>query len=71
MTKRSKGANEDKLIETKSKNVSGKSQKQKKPVEAESLKEEDLLQASGTDSDYDGDVFFLLLFSFVTSLFCI
>ncbi|CAD5320946.1 unnamed protein product [Arabidopsis thaliana] len=55
MTKRSKGANEDKLIETKSKNVSGKSQKQKKPVEAESLKEEDLLQASGTDSDYDGD----------------
>lgn len=78
MTKKKKGANEDKIIETKSKNVSGKSQKQKKPVEIElkpveeSLKEEDLLQESGTDSDYDGDVFFSPTFSFVSSsLFCI
>ncbi|XP_010508874.1 PREDICTED: ribosome biogenesis protein BOP1 homolog [Camelina sativa] len=54
MTKKSKGGKEDKTaIETTSKSVSGKSQKQKKPVEKEVEKE--LIEESGTDSDYDGD----------------
>lgn len=82
MTKKGKGANEDKMIETKSKSVTGKSQNKKKPVEkklkpvekeVKSLKEEDLLQESGTDSDYDGDVFFLpsiLLFHHLEHTYC-
>ncbi|XP_024010891.1 ribosome biogenesis protein BOP1 homolog [Eutrema salsugineum] len=65
--KKRETANKDQMRETKSKSknvsVSVKSQKQKavvkevKPVEKEvkSLKEEDLLLDSGTDSDYDGD----------------
>ncbi|CAA7050677.1 unnamed protein product [Microthlaspi erraticum] len=56
-------AEEDKIIDTKRKSGSVKSQKQKpaakeaKSVEKEvkSLKEEDLLLESGTDSEYDGD----------------
>ncbi|KAL1217867.1 putative ribosome biogenesis protein BOP1 [Cardamine amara subsp. amara] len=65
MPKKSKGANkDDKMRENKSKSVSVKSQKHKpaekelKPVEEKeviSLKEEELLQESGTDSDYDAD----------------
>lgn len=56
--KKSEAAEGDKMIETKSKSGSVKSQKRKPAVEKEvkSLKEEDLLLESGTDSDYDGDV---------------
>ena len=66
--KKSEGANEDQTIETKKKSASAvRSSQKEKPVVAKQVKsskeeeEEDLRLDSATDSDYDGDVFFLLL----------
>ena len=67
MTKKSQGANEDQVKEPMRKIVPLKSQKEAKEVKS-SKEEEDLLLDSGTDSDYDGDVFFIFFpFSFIPS----
>lgn len=72
MTKKSESPNEDQTKEPNRKIASlVKSQKEQQKVSS-AKEEEDLLLDSGTDSDYDGDVFFFP-YSFIpsTSFLCI